>query len=352
MMENHNFPPRQARLLRHNLLKWYQPHHRNLPWRALWQKYRNPYHVWVSEIMLQQTTIKAVLLVYSKFLNRFPTISKLANAEEEDVRLAVRGLGYYRRFSNMHRAAKEITDERQGKFPKTYDELLELPGIGPYTASAIASIAFNEAHAVVDGNTERILCRVFDIRQPSNSPKLKPYFRKWAAQLLDHENPGDFNQAFMELGQLVCRPGEPDCEICPFTKVCLARKNQSQLLAPAPKIKKPSQSLDLQLTIFVQKNKIGIVQRAETDKFLKSTWGFATILGKNTSKQKSTRIGQVKHNITHHQINAGVWIDEQTKSKNIRWFSPDKIEENLVSNLDRKALKLFFRFAGSQELVH
>ena len=187
--------------LRHALLAWYDAHRRDLPWR----RDRDPYRVWVSEIMLQQTRVAAVLEHYARFMKRFPTVKALAAARESSVLAAWSGLGYYHRARRMHQAARQIVGEHGGEFPGTAEEWLELPGIGRYTAAAIASIAFGEAVAVVDGNVERVLERLLG-RDGGREAAWQH-----AEALLDRERPGDFNQAMMELGATICTPRSPQC---------------------------------------------------------------------------------------------------------------------------------------------
>jgi A/G-specific adenine glycosylase len=200
--------PQQFRKL---LLTWYDAHARNLPWRESC----DPYRVWVSEIMLQQTRVAAVIAHYHEFLRRFPTVEKLARAREASVLAAWSGLGYYRRARMLHAAAKTVGG--RGAFPATAEELRSLPGIGRYTAAAIASIAFGEGVAVVDGNVERVLQRILGRRISGGE------FWIAAEELLDRERPGDFNQAMMELGAVVCTPRAPGCLTCPVVELCATR---------------------------------------------------------------------------------------------------------------------------------
>ncbi len=204
---------------RAQLLAWYDRHARDLPWRES----RDPYRVWVSEIMLQQTRVAAVIAHYQEFLRRFPTVEKLARAREASVLAAWSGLGYYRRARMLHAAAKVVVRERCGKFPQRAEELLELPGVGRYTAAAIASIAFGETVAVVDGNVERVLQR-FSGQWISGEDL-------WLAaeRLLDREHAGDFNQAMMELGATVCTPRAPACLTCPVVELCATRGDMAGL---------------------------------------------------------------------------------------------------------------------------
>ena len=195
------------------MLAWYDRNRRDLPWR----RDRDPYRVWLSEIMLQQTRVAAVLEHYHRFLKRFPTVQKLASARESSVLAAWSGLGYYRRARMMHAAAKAIVKQHGGKFPGEIAELRALPGIGRYTAAAIASIVFNAPAAVVDGNVERVLGRVFGTELAG-----EPLWQA-ADALLSRRRPGDFNQAMMELGAIVCLPRQPRCSICPVISLCATR---------------------------------------------------------------------------------------------------------------------------------
>ncbi len=216
-----------------NLIKWYTINKRNLPWRET----VNPYFIWLSEIILQQTQIKQGLPYYLSFINEFPTIFDLANAEETKVLNLWQGLGYYSRARNLHFTAKFIATELKGVFPDNYQELLALKGVGDYTASAIASICYNEPTPVVDGNVYRFLSRYFGIKTPINSSKAKKEFKNLAQELIDVNNPADFNQAIMEFGAKQCKPKNPDCNSCPFKSSCVAL--QKDLIKELPvKLKK------------------------------------------------------------------------------------------------------------------
>lgn len=204
-----------------NLLEsWYLSVGRELPWR----KSKNPYSVWLSEIILQQTRVAQGTAYYCKFMEVFPTVSDLANADEEYVLKLWQGLGYYSRARNLHFSAKYIVKECNGVFPKTYKELLKLKGVGDYTASAIASICFDEQQAVVDGNVYRVLSRFFGINTPINSAKGIKEFKELAQSLMETETPGRYNQAIMDFGALQCTPHNPDCKECPLAGGCEALK--------------------------------------------------------------------------------------------------------------------------------
>jgi A/G-specific adenine glycosylase len=221
--------PAAVRKFQRELLAWFDSHARDLPWRRT----ADPYRIWISEIMLQQTRVTAVLDYYSRFLSLFPTVAALALAKEPAVLAVWSGLGYYRRAKMMHRAAQVVVEELQGALPTTAAELRKLPGIGEYTSSAIASIAFGERVAVVDGNVERVLFRVFpgDERPATPAAQVK-WLRDRAAGLVDLERPGDFNQAMMELGATVCLPQRPLCLQCPVQPFCATRGEHQ---APPPK---------------------------------------------------------------------------------------------------------------------
>lgn len=221
-----------AAAVRAQLLAWYGNNRRDLPWRRT----RDPYSIWVSEIMLQQTRVAVVVERYQAFLARFPTIVSLALAPEADVLALWSGLGYYRRARMLHKAAQFIAEHRQGNLPATAEELRTLPGIGPYTAAAVASIAHEEAIAVVDGNVERVLCRVagWDAAASKHASALRRNIEELANHLVDPNRPGDFNQAMMELGATVCLPRNPQCLGCPLVGQCATRGEHKT--APRPRM--------------------------------------------------------------------------------------------------------------------
>lgn len=217
------------------ILDWYGRNKRDLPWRQS----RNPYHIWLSEIILQQTRVNQGLPYYMAFINTYPTVHDLAKADEREVLRVWQGLGYYSRARNLHKCAKIISENHGGIFPKTFDELLKLPGIGSYTAAAIASIAFGQRVAVVDGNVYRVLSRIFGIDDDISSGKGQKIFQQKANELISDTQPDEFNQAIMEFGALQCVPKNPDCDNCPFSNDCFAKENdlQSQLPVKIKKVK-------------------------------------------------------------------------------------------------------------------
>jgi len=214
--------PKNTTFFTKNLILWYLQNGRSLPWRET----HDPYHIWLSEIMLQQTRVAQGLPYYLKFVEHFPTVYDLAAASEEEVLKLWQGLGYYSRARNLHFTAKHIVTERNGDFPNNYQDLLALKGVGDYTASAIASICFNEPAAVVDGNVYRVLSRVFGIDTPINSSKGIKEFKALAQLLIDEKQPGTYNQAIMEFGARYCVPQNPNCDNCIFSGNCQAHANK------------------------------------------------------------------------------------------------------------------------------
>lgn len=212
---------------------WYSEHKRNLPWR----KTKNPYYIWLSEIILQQTQIAQGQPYYEAFVSKYPSVFDLANAQESEVLKLWQGLGYYSRARNLHTTAKHVALNLDGVFPNTYNDLSKLKGVGDYTASAIASICYGEPAAVVDGNVYRVLSRYFGIDTPINSTKGIKEFKALAASLMDHENPSDYNQAIMEFGAVQCKPKNPYCYTCPLNESCAALQ-QNRITELPVKLKK------------------------------------------------------------------------------------------------------------------
>lgn len=219
------------------LLSWYDQNARDLPWRARGRKRAKPYHVWLSEIMLQQTVVKAVIPYFETFIARFPTIEDLARAERDEILRLWAGLGYYSRARNLHACAQRIVEEHNGQFPNTIDALRNLPGIGAYTAGAIAAIAFGKPEAAIDGNVDRVMSRLYTIDVPI--AEAKALIRKKTETLIPEDRPGDFAQALMDLGATICIPKAPRCGQCPLAKQCKAHKAGEALLYPVRPIKKP-----------------------------------------------------------------------------------------------------------------
>jgi A/G-specific adenine glycosylase len=235
---------KKSATFRGKMLNWYDQHRRTIPWRAEKGQISDPYHVWLSEIMCQQTTVPAVVPYFLEFIRKWPGVEDLATAERDAVMSAWAGLGYYARARNLHKCAQMIANNYGGKFPDTKQALQELPGIGDYTSAAIAAIAFNRAETVVDGNIERVMARQFNIQTPM--PKAKKPIKAAAAQFFERETarPGDLAQALMDLGSAICIPKNPKCVLCPVRDSCQAYKlgNPESLPVKAPKKTKPQKS--------------------------------------------------------------------------------------------------------------
>ena len=215
-------------IIQDTLLKWFDANRRDLPWRHN----PTPYEVWLSEVILQQTRVSQGMDYYLRFIERWPTVVDLAEASEEEVLKMWQGLGYYSRARNLHHCAQQVTSEHKGQFPPDYEKLKQLKGIGDYTAAAIASIAFNLPHAVVDGNVYRVLARLYDIDTPININEGQKLFAQLAEDLLNRKQPGLHNQALMEFGALHCTPKNPNCLLCPLQAQCLAFAHQTVMQRP------------------------------------------------------------------------------------------------------------------------
>lgn len=263
----------------HGIMKWNKTNRRKMPWKGE----KDPYKIWLSEIILQQTRVEQGWPYYEKFVNTYPTVMDLSDAPENEVFRLWQGLGYYTRCRNMLTAAKKIRTDYGGNFPCHYDEILQLPGVGEYTASAIASFAFQLPHAVVDGNVQRVLARYFGLKEPVNNTVGKKKFSLLANDLLDKKNPGTFNQAIMDFGATVCTPQQPHCKVCPLTKNCYALQHQviSKLPVKIPKAK--SRERYFYYLVSRYHNTFYIRQRNEKD-IWKNLYEFPLYEGKTLQK--------------------------------------------------------------------
>lgn len=307
------------------LLRWYDAHARDLPWRES----RDPYPVWVSEIMLQQTRVAAVIAHYREFLRRFPTVEKLAAAREASVLAAWSGLGYYRRARMLHAAAKVIAHQSGGRFPRTSEAWRELPGIGRYTAAAMASIAFDEPVAVVDGNVERVLERVLGKRLAGE--------KVWqeAERLLDRKRPGDFNQAMMELGATVCTPRGPGCLTCPVVELCATR---GEMASGAKAARQTKQEIHYALDYRTNAGRDGavfLVQRARDARLMAGMWELPTI---PRLPPRSQPVFTVRHSITTTDYTVRVWRRVAPKGLPGRLISLPRLPTIAMTGLARKIL--------------
>jgi A/G-specific adenine glycosylase len=241
------FTPRALKIFQRRLLSWFRAHQRDLPWR----RSRDPYRVWVAEVMLQQTRIAAVRPYYRRFLRRFPRVESLASAPQDEVLKLWSGLGYYSRARNLHRTAKEIVALHHARFPRDLEAALRLPGIGRYTAAAVLSIAYDAPLAVLDGNVARVLARLGAIRGDLRAPRRWQSLATTAQQLLATEAPGDWNQALMELGETICTPQTPRCRACPISGACRAYGQGIVARIPAPRRKRAAVQMKIAAAILL-----------------------------------------------------------------------------------------------------
>jgi A/G-specific adenine glycosylase len=309
-----------ARRFQRGLLEWFDRHKRDLPWR----RDRDPYRVWLSEIMLQQTRVAAVIDHYERFLRRFPSIEKLASAREASVLAAWSGLGYYRRARMLHAAAKKVVKENGGKLPATAEDLRALPGIGRYTASAVASIAFDEPVAVVDGNVERVLQRVRGKNLAGED------LWRAAGDLLSQRRPGDFNQAMMELGATVCFPRQPQCLLCPVSDLCATR---GELQRPGNGTRQTKREIHYALAC--RNGSIFLVQRPKTVTLMPGMWELPETVGANGTVATWLTL---RHSITVTDYVVRVQRSSVPKGLEGRWVRKSRVATLPLTGLARKIL--------------
>lgn len=306
--------------------------------------------------MLQQTQSQTVIPYYDRFLERFPAIADLAQAREEDVLALWSGLGYYTRARNIHRAAREIMQSCGGSFPTDYDAILSLPGIGPYTAGAICSIALNQARPVVDGNIRRVLARIKGLSET----KPEKYFWDWMASWVPPKDPSLFNQAIMELGALVCLPRQPLCPRCPVRSLCKANLLGLQHTIPAARSRRAAEKVELALLVLRKKDRILLLR--QEDSFIPGIWGFpfGTVSASASSRSAAENlnrkltgadlridyIGEIRHSITHRRITVHIFAGESTggairlkvPQDRVFWAAPAHLRRMVTSSLFRKVL--------------
>jgi len=317
------------RSIRAKLIRWYEGVKRDLPWRRT----REPYAIWISEIMLQQTRVAAVIPYYERFLARFPNPAALAEASEDDLLAMWSGLGYYSRARNLQKAARDVA--ARGTFPDSYDVLRALAGIGDYTAAAIASIAFDRPHAAVDGNVKRVIARLM------NDGSMN--FQKAADELLDRKDPGRWNQAMMELGATVCLPREPLCDQCPLARNCEALKHGSARDLPGKKIK--PEAIHLSRTLVIVRRAGGVLLKPGAR--VKGFWDLpeGADFKKSDGLRLGAKLGEFRHTITHRNYRFTV---QEARAERIpegaRWFFESEITavpaKVPLSTTAKKAMRL------------
>ncbi len=306
------------------LLRWYGEHKRDLPWRRT----RDPYAIWVSEVMLQQTRVQAVLEHYARWMERFPTVEALARAEEPEVLALWSGLGYYRRARMLHRAARAVVEEHGGELPRTSETLRTLPGVGAYTAAAVASIAFGEPIAVVDGNVERVMARVLGLRTP-----VPAKVQKGAARLLAPDRPADSNQAVMELGATVCLPRAPLCLHCPIQPWCKTRGEHPTAA------RKPLVAREIAYALVVRGDGCVLLQQRAADlSLMAGMWELPELAAVPPDMEPALRL---RHSITVTNYSVSVVrVEEGMRFPGpLRWCAPNELPELALTGLARKVLR-------------
>lgn len=302
------------------LLPWYDENKRVLPFRGT----RNPYAIWISEIMLQQTRTETVSGYFTRFLNRFPNARELAMADEQEVLKYWEGLGYYSRARNLHKAAKIIHEEYGDTFPRSYEAVRALPGIGDYTAAAVCSIAYHLPYPAIDGNLTRVISRVHGVREDVGIPSVKRQIEELGKAYIDQDRPGDWNQALMDLGATICLPGTPDCARCPLKEKCDAYAEDDAELLPVRAAAKPPRPVQMGVALVTHESRILVQQRDAA--LLKGLWVFLLLENDDTAEGLAKKLhsmgieaecrqelGEARHIFTHRIWNMKIYHFEATK---------------------------------------
>ena len=335
------------------LLAWYRRNARTLPWR----NHPDPYAVWVSEIMLQQTRVEAALPYFDEWMVRFPTIKSLAEASEQDVLNLWEGLGYYSRARNLHKAAKIVMEQYAGQLPRDLDVLRKLPGIGRYTVGAIASMAFGMDEPTLDGNIRRVFARVFDINLPADSSSGEKALWNLAAEYLPKGKAGDYNQALMDLGATICLSKNPRCLICPLIESCEARLKGIQDQRPVLKLKKKPPHYILAAAVILKNGRVLLAKRPSKG-LLGGMWEFpngrvdadparelskSLRLGYQLKVQRNDALGVVRHVYTHFKVTVYVFqckFVSKSENQNLKWIRLKTLEDFPMGKVDRQITKL------------
>ncbi len=356
------------RSFRRRLLDWFRRHRRELPWRET----KDPYAIWISEIMLQQTQVATVIPYYDRFLARFPTVEDLAAAETDEVLRHWAGLGYYSRARSLHAAARHIVAEHGGRFPHEEEQVLALPGVGRYTAGAIRSIAFDIPAPLLDGNVTRVLTRVLALRGDPKSAPLHKKLWRIAEELVAPKTASEFNQGMMELGALVCTPRNPDCGRCPVRRLCEANRLGLTRDLPETPARRPTVSVTLAAAAITDaRGRLLIVQRQGED-LLEGFWELPTVEHQEpveraleTAVRERTglqirlgrRLGRVRHTITYRRLQVIVLAGQclssgrASRGRDWAWYTPGR-EEFAFSALARKTMRLWSEDSLSRESVN
>lgn len=351
--------PTRARAIARVLLAWYRAHRRDLPWRRT----QDPYAIWVSEAMLQQTQVTTVEGYFARWMERFPTLTALADSSDDDVLHAWQGLGYYSRAKNLRRAAELVVRDHGGRLPKTAASLRSLPGVGPYSAGAIASIAHGERVPVVDGNVVRVLCRLFCLAGDPTRAPLKNRLWQTADALVPGSAPGDFNQALMELGATVCSPRAPNCRECPLAGVCEGRKAGKELALPELPKRRASVAVSRAAAVVRRNGKVLVVRVPTSSPKWGGFWTFpsddvrpdekperaahrAARRATGAALSRCEPIFTVRHSVTHHRITLDVFrFDFAGKAHShdgFRWCNATELDSLALPSPDRRIARRAF----------
>ena len=321
-----------VKTFRRVLLNWYDANRRDLPWRRT----RDPYRIWLSEVMLQQTRVAAVLPYYDRFVEKFPSVEALAGADEQDVLAAWSGLGYYSRARNLHRAARQIREA--GSFPRDYPAVRKLPGVGDYTAAAVASIAFNLPHPVLDGNVLRVLSRITAESGDLRSTGTRTRLGAQAGRLLDPARPGDFNQAMMELGATICVPKRPQCPLCPVARHCEARQQGLQHQLPILAKRGTNARTTIEVLVIERRGKLLLRQRPAESRRLAGFWELPEPAHLPEARVRE-EIGVFRHTIVNTTYRISVMRGEVSKAPaGFAWIGAKSLTAIPLSTTARKAL--------------
>lgn len=347
-------------IFRTKLRGWYRQVHRKLPWR----KTDDPYRIWVSEVMLQQTQVTTVIPYFENFIEKFPTVSDLAAADPQAVLKAWEGLGYYARARNLHKAAQVVSNHLAGEIPQDYSDFRNLPGVGDYIAAAVQSIAFEQPYPVVDGNVKRVLARLFQMEAPVNDSASLKIFQEVAAMVLDQQHPGEYNQAMMELGAMICRPQNPLCTECPVSEFCRAYKTGWQDEFPRRRKKEKTPQYHIAVGV-VRKGKYLLITRRAESGLLGGLWEFPggkVREGKETAAEACVReikeevnleikvgsyLTTVRHAYTHFKIVMDVFLCDYLSGEvalkgpvDYKWITVEEIEQYPFPKANHKFIPL------------
>ena len=355
------------------LLAWFDENQRSMPWRET----KDLYAIWVSEVMLQQTRVETVIPYYLRWMQAFPTVQSLAAAEQEDVLKLWEGLGYYSRGRNLHKAAQQVVAELNGGMPRMAQELEKLPGIGRYTAAAVASIAYDEVVPVVDGNVKRVLSRWFDFEIEINTPVGEKYCWDLATEIVSETRTGDYNQAMMELGAMICLPKNAQCEKCPVQEFCSAFKNQTVEERPVKKSKKEVPTIKVGAAVMMDEQERVLITKRPQDAMLAGMWEFpggkqeagedmhATVARELQEEMQlevkaTQKLGTYRHAYTHFKVILDAYFCEIVGGElqliyadEAEWVPIDKLQDYPMGKIDRMIsddlMKLFVKNGEDDE---